>query len=483
MAMSVPAGPPEAPFVPRALAIIAMTAALFALTLRIFYPGVMTYDARYIHAYIAEGRAGDWQSPLMTTVWAAIDPIAPGAGSMFLLIATFYWLGFTVLALTLARRSLWLGVATLVLALAPPAFVFVGIIWRDMLFAAAWLLAAALVFAVADRHGAWRIAAQTIAIALLVFGFLLRPNALFAAPILAAYLVWPERFEIKRTLVLYVPVVVALAILEPVVYYGVLDARHQSPIHAILVFDLAGITHFAKANAFPVTWTPGETAMLIGSCYQPTEFDIYWTREPCQFVMERLEADKIFGSPALVEAWWRAILAHPLAYLEHRVALMANFLVNQNLTMWTVDIANPDRVVFADNRWFMAIKAVNDRLAPTPLFRAGLWLLLCMLWCAVAWRRRATASGAFVIGVCGSGVIYVATFFPVGLSSDFRYALWAVLAGLAGTAVIAVREPTPAGAGQDTGRPGTPAQPGAIAEKASYSAALRPAPEPNRRSM
>jgi hypothetical protein len=428
----------------RPLPVIAITAACFALTLRIFYPGVMTYDAKYVYSYIAAGRAGDWQSPLMTALWAAIDPIAPGAGSMFLLIAALYWLGFAVLALTLARRSSWLGVAALVLALAPPALVFVGIIWRDVLFAAAWLLAAAMVFAVADQRGAWRSAAQSIAIGLLVFGFLLRPNALFAAPVLAAYLVWPARFDLKRAAVLYVPAVVALALFEPVVYYGMLDARHENPLHAIFVFDLGGITHFAKSNQFPVAWTADESALLTASCYRPTEFDIYWTREPCRFVMAKLEADKIFGSPALVEAWWRALTAHPLAYLQHRSALMANFLTTQNLTMWTIDIADPTRVVFADNRWFMALKAVHDRLAPTPLFRVGSWLLLCMLWCAVAWRRRTTASGAFAIGVCGSAVVYIATFFPAGVSSDFRYALWAVLAGLASAAALAVREATPA---------------------------------------
>jgi hypothetical protein len=119
---------------------------------------------------------------------------------------------------------------------------------------------------------------------------------------------------------------------------------------------------------------------------------------------------------------------------------MKNFLAHQNLTMWTIDIAHPDQVVFADNPWFMGLKALHDRLAPTPLFRAGTWLLLCVLWCVLAWRRRATPSGAFVLGVCGSAVVYLATFFPVGVASDFRYALWAVLAALAGAVMMAVRE-------------------------------------------
>ncbi len=428
----------------RALPVVALALAGFALTLRVFYPGVMTWDAWYVHSYIAAGQAGDWQSPLMTALWAVIDPIAPGSASMFLLFATVYWLAFVTLGLALARRSAWLGIVAVALALTPSAFVFVGIIWRDMLFASVWLLAAALAFAVAEQRGVRRLAAQAVALALLVFAFLLRPNALFAAPILAAYLVWPARFDLKRAAILYVPAALVLAALVPLVYYGMLGAKHEKPLHAIFVFDLAGITHFTKINQFPVAWTADEDAMLTGRCYQPTDFDNYWTRDPCGFVMKKLEAEKLFGAPALTEAWLRALATHPLAYLEHRAAVTANFLFAQTLTMWTVDIAHPDRIVFADNSWFMALKATHDRLASTPLFRAGAWLALCMLWCALAWRRRATPSGAFVLGTCGSAVVYMATFFPVGVAGDFRYALWAVLAGLAGTVVMAVREGKPA---------------------------------------
>jgi hypothetical protein len=71
----------------------------FGLTLLIFYPGVMTYDAKFVYEDIAKGTMGDWQSPVMARLWGLIDPIAPGAASMFLLIAATYWLGFGVLSL------------------------------------------------------------------------------------------------------------------------------------------------------------------------------------------------------------------------------------------------------------------------------------------------------------------------------------------------------------------------------------------------
>src|SRR5476651_1634986 len=146
---------------------ISMVAAGFGLTLLVFYPGVWTYDARFVYQDIAKGFRGDWQSPVMVVLWSLIDPIAPGAGSMFLLAVTLYWLGFGLLAFKLAHRSIWIAAALVLLALAPPAFVFIGILWRDVLFASAWLLAAALAFAVADRGPKLRIPIQVLALGLL----------------------------------------------------------------------------------------------------------------------------------------------------------------------------------------------------------------------------------------------------------------------------------------------------------------------------
>src|ERR1700687_6468399 len=76
------------------LAVAALIAAGYGLTLAIFYPGIMTFDAKFVYGYIARGELGDWQSPVMTVLWGVIDPIAPGPGSMFLLTATSYWPGF-----------------------------------------------------------------------------------------------------------------------------------------------------------------------------------------------------------------------------------------------------------------------------------------------------------------------------------------------------------------------------------------------------
>jgi hypothetical protein len=434
----MPTSPDSAPAQPphprRSIVLVCALAAIgFGLTLWVFYPGVWTYDARFVYQDIAKGFRGDWQSPAMIVLWSLIDPIAPGAGSLFLLIATLYWLAFGLLAFMVARRSIWLSVALVLLALSPPAFVFVGTLWRDVLFACLWLLAGVLAFVGAGREAKWRIPMQTLAFGLLALGLLLRPNALIAAPILLAAILWPAQFSWKRAAILFVPAGLGLFGLVQVVYYGALGAVRQHPLHPILVYDLAGISHFAKQNRFPVAWSEPEVQLLLNGCYKPTEWDIYWRFEPCQFVMKRLESEKIFGTPALAAAWRRAVTQHPIAYLQHRASFMWNFLAGgENLTMWVQNIDDQPNLIFADRPVFVALRTIHDALKPTPLFRAGSWVLLCIAVCSLAWRRRNTPEGAFALGICGSAAIYTLTFFAVGVASDFRYAYWAVLAGMAG---------------------------------------------------
>jgi hypothetical protein len=204
-----------------------------------------------------------------------------------------------------------------------------------------------------------------------------------------------------------------------------------------MVFDLGGITHFAQENQFPVTWSESETTKLLNTCYRPTEWDIYWRIEPCEFVMHKLEGEeKLFGTSAVTTAWARAIARHPIAYLQHRASFMWNFLTGANLTMWVADVEHPTANVFADRRAFGALMSVHDALKRTPLFRAGTWLLLCIAVCGFAWQRRDTREGTFAVGVCGSAAVYVLTLFGAGVASDFRYSYWAVLAGIVGMVVV-----------------------------------------------
>lgn len=430
---SQPERPPSRLLMASAAALVAIG---FGVTLLIFYPGIMTFDAKYVYEDIAKGTYGDWQSPVMVWLWGLIDPIAPGAGSVFLLTATTYWLGFGILSVALASRGKAGALMLPLLAMTPPALALAGVIWRDILLATCWLLAAAVAFAVSEQRSPVRWTGQALALALVILGVLLRPNALLAAPVLAAYAVWISRVTLLKTLVFCIPAAIVLFGIVQVVYYGMLDAKRQHPLQTIMIFDLGGISHFAKQNQFPVEWSEAENAMLLNKCYQPTLWDIYWRLDPCDFVMRKVEREKgLFGTPAISRAWLQAILRHPVAYLQHRSAFMWNFLAADNLTMWTADVEHPTQKVFVDRDAFNAMVSVHDLLKPTPLLRAGFWLLACMAVCCLGWRRSPAREAAFALGVCGSATIYVLSFYAVGVASDFRYGYWAVLATMAGAVV------------------------------------------------
>ena len=413
--------------------ILLLLAAGYALTILVFQPGYLTIDARYLYNDTIAWNFPDWQSPVMGLLWWLIDPLAPGAMSMFLLIASLYWLGFGVLAFTVAGQARWLGIVTPFLALSPPAFFFVGMIWRDILFGVIWLIAAVLPLAVAGRDGRVRVPVQIVALLLVALGVLLRPNAIFAAAILGIYVLWPARFDLRRTTLWFLPAVVVCYALVPAVYYGLIGAKRTHPLHSLMVFDLGGITHFTGANQFPVTWNDAETALLTGRCYNGKLWDVYWYQEPCKFVMKRLERpdDVIFGTPRLSRAWRQAILAHPLAYLHHRATFMSNFLARPNLVLPYLDWEGP-QATYGRNEFFRPLLDLHQQIERTILFRPGLWLALAITIGAAAWPTRRVPAGTFAVGVTGSATIYVMTFFAVGVASDFRYAYWCVLAVLAG---------------------------------------------------
>jgi hypothetical protein len=300
-----------------------------------------------------------------------------------------------------------------------------------------WLLAAAIVFAVSERDRAIRLTGQGLALALITLGVLLRPNALLAAPMLVAYAIFVSRLSLRKAVIVFVPSAIAFFGIVQLVYYGLLDAKRQHPLQTIMIYDLGGISHFAKQNQFPVTWREAEAEKLLNGCYRPTMWDIYWRLEPCDFVMRKVEREEhLFGTSAIPKAWVAAVLRHPIAYLQHRSAFMWNFLAGDNLVMWTADVERNGTNVFADRAAFNGLVRVQDALKPTPVFRPVFWLLACVVLCVIGSRRHPSREAAFALGVCGSATIYVLSFYAVGVASDYRYGYWAVLAALAGGVVI-----------------------------------------------
>jgi hypothetical protein len=432
-------------FARRAL-VLALVASGFAMTWRVFAPGIVNWDSGWIRDMARTGRFEDWQSPVMGLIWREIERLGiEGSFGMFALTILLFWTGVALLALHAARTSTPRAVIVVLMGLAPPVFVILGVVWRDVFFASLWLLAVALAVTSLDQPARTRWLLRGLAIVLILVGYLCRSNALFAAPVLLVYAVRPEAFAWKRLAVAYVPLVVALFALMQVMFYGVLQAERKNALHSVFVFDLAGISHFSGQSVFPVTYTPEQTRMIETSCYNPAYWDAVWLWEPCSFVMKGLTKpdDPWFGTPRLRPVWLRAIVSNPVAYVRHRLAYFNALLTRQNLVLWTIDVLNPEVFkgqpqIRTDDPVFMAHRRLTETLhATTPLYRTGLYLGLAMVLTVIGWRRRDDAQGALALASGLSAVVFVSTYAVFGVAAEYRYGLWATFAALFGLAMVA----------------------------------------------
>jgi len=432
-------GIPEHPGWPELLLAAAFVIAGWAFCFYMLLPGAASYDALYVYEDAYAGKYGDWQPPLFGVIWLWLEHLfGTGAVAINGPTLTFYWLAFFLLFLGLRRTGTRLAWLALLLPLAPPLLVLQGIVWRDVVFSTLWVLSAALVFAASDRPAPVRLAATVVALLLFVLGFWLRPNAIFAAVPLFAYIVWPQNFRWKRLFLSAVPVCLVLQGSASLINYSWLNAVERHPTHSIMVFDLAGISQFTGQNVFPVAdWTPEQITKVTTQCYDPGYWDsVWWMRADCAFIMKRLDGDspgsaRIFGTPALTSAWIAAIEAHPLAYLQHRLAHFRMVMLARTMVMFDHTDDPTLRFAFTGNDTYKAFSTAMHWLQDnTPLFYGLPWLLLAGAVLLIGLVVQDGRAKAAILGLSMSGVIFTLTYLPFGVAAEYRYVYWTVFSGL-----------------------------------------------------
>ncbi len=416
------------------------------LTWWLFYPGIATHDSIVVYDQSYAGNFGDWQPPLLGWMWTHLEPfVGYGPRALFLPTSVIFWASLFTMFLALRRSSRWPAWFMLAIGFLPPLLALLGVIWRDVIFAACWLLAFALVFVVVEAPRFWRLLAFAVAFVFFMIGFLIRPNALFAAAPILVYLISPRTFSWKRQILFGLPLIVALQVVSSLVNYGWLEARRESAIHSVLVFDLTGITHFADKNVFPIDdWTPEQVEKVKTICYEPTYWDaIWWPR--CSFAMARINRDipkgsKLFGSDTLRQAWQRAIIANPIPYVQHRLNYFNALMTAKMLVIFNQSQSGQHRFFFLKDKSFKTFESGIEWLNEnTPLFRGWPWLLLSVLSFVAALFWSNGPSKAATLALTLSSIIYTATYVVFGVAAEYRYVYWTVLASLVAAGMVAAQ--------------------------------------------
>ena len=411
----------------------ALPLAAAAAVLAGFWPGLMTWDAAREYGMALGGPIDDWHPPAMIWLWRHLLGVAAGPGPMLAVQMALYGAGWALLAGSVARAGrAGTAIALGACAFMPIALALEGAVLKDSLMAGALLAAAGLL----ALGGRWRRAG---AVALLLAAATLRFNA-FLACLPLIWMALPDRWRggWRAAMALTVSAV-ALVAATPIVN-RLIGARASHVELSQILFDLGGITRFARVDAFPPVAGVDDPVRVDDGCYDPALWDAYawWTAAPCPIGWAN--AGAILTRPgASPTGWWLGQIAqHPLAYAEHRVAHW-----NRNLHLWVAggpvqivpDQPRPNPYGFEVQPTVIASFAFTAATAHASLpFGWPAW------WLAVAAGVLILAptlpSRTVIAPLAASALLYGCGYLVLSVASDLRYHLWTMLAALA-AAVLA----------------------------------------------
>ena len=376
----------------------------------------------------------DWHPPIMSLLWAACDALVAGPALMFAgqVVALFGSLvclarsaGWTV-----SRRASFVVVCGLV----PPTFVIAATILKDTQMALALLLATILLQRALARR---MLAATFLALLLLFYGTAVRHNAVFATlPLCVAWLlvtssVAHRPLRVRSAFV--AAVFLSLAMLGGGILANRAITRFAASTHigqSLYWFDLAGIAARTGANVFPVFATERISDLATSAS---AAYDVASVNPILFFDLDLLTADPAELS-ALADSWRAAVRDHPSAYLSHRFEFAGRaygLIGSEVYAPFNKGISPNDLgVSLARPRVTNAVLWLLKPIRHGPFFRGWPFLLIGAASLVIAYRRRARHR-ALAACLVASSTLYVAAFIFIGVSADFRFMSWSVVAAFA----------------------------------------------------
>ncbi|WP_051124682.1 hypothetical protein [Sphingomonas sp. PAMC 26605] len=404
-------------------------------SLALFWPGIITYDGIAQFGQALADEYEDWHPPIMARLWHGLHGVfGGGAEPMLLLQMALYWMGFGLIAATLARDGRRrAAVVVLLLAVLPLYVGWQGVVLKDTQMLGAMLAAAGILAWWRLRGARPPLAALLVVATLLSYATLVRSNAVFATVPLVVLLVGPKPWWARAVTTL--GAVVAVLVLAQAINHRVLGAGTSGVERTEAFYDLSAIA--AQDPQHAVGLTAGEARAVVAlRCVKPFFWDPLGTPDRCGPTLERLHG--LTAAP-LYRLLGEAIVRHPLAYATHRLAHLNSterWIVPAN---WpsavppgvteanTVGLRSPGP---AAARW-QALARIN---AETPLGWPIVWLVLAICAFVVALRRDPAPMRDFAIALLASAIALEASFSVLSIASDLRYHLWPMVA----TALAAV---------------------------------------------
>ncbi|MCP1270276.1 glycosyltransferase family 39 protein [Acetobacter cerevisiae] len=416
------------------------------LNIRATMPGYLYDDSKLVLDEIEHNHLNDWHSPFYAWLWQQFTKILPGPEFITIFNISGLWLGCLGIALATRRRLGWkAGLFTLV-PLMPGMQNLTGTVVIDTTMNVFFLIAIVFSLLSLSTERAGTIACfMFLSVASVTGAVLVRNNAIFAAlPLLlvnAALCVRHTRSGHGRRLVF-------AASLCGVVLAGsaVKHALKPAPWHPIISLEvkhLQQLSYYEQKNLFPGQWSAEQDHRILRSCdkFNNWDNDAGWGH--CGFIFNAANHSDD-SRHALSKAWIQAVATHPFEFFLSSLPTYRVALFNPMRTVMMFNGSVPGvKISWQDQEpWHGYLHALHAHYIESRfnfklgrpcmgIFLSSLALIACFVT-----RTRLDGYDRVFCAVMISGLVYLFTFLPINVATEYRYYLWGLLAAELGAVYV-----------------------------------------------
>jgi hypothetical protein len=388
------------------------------------WPGFMSPDSLQQLGQARSHEYSDGHPPLMSALWSLVEHVIQGPAGMLVIQSTTFVIGLFLILRRHFASPLAAAIAAVAITWFPPVFTPMGVIWKDCQMAGFLMLGIGL-FGDERRIPSW------IGLAVIALAIGMRHNASAAALPLVLVLFQSRRLAGRSRTV----AALGLWLAVTVAAFGAnrLLTKHQDHawFYSTGPADIVGILNDAHQR-----YSDEELRKILeGTPLVPTERLMYHAWHSYDVTMWWPAVNgpqRLFNWPeneghrqALRRAWRTLVIAHPYAYLHHRLNMFRTML---GLKKGYADypIVAPVWRARADASYQLVAPSQDgfgrslDWLGKTFLFRPFIYFFAAI---ALAWLMRRSREP---LALLSSGLLYELTFIPFTPSIEYRYSHWMI---------------------------------------------------------
>lgn len=403
---------------------LAICAAGFIYSLMAFFPGWMSVDSVIQYHQAKYDSYTDWQPVLLAWWWNKLDGIYSGPGLFLVQDCLLYWGAFYLFASGAAVRF---GRQAWLLPLAgfwPGLLIPLAFIWKDIVFGISIFFTWSLVF-----HAYWKgrrlyAAEWLVGLLLCILAVGVKPNGLIVVPFLLFVVLdreFPSFFANRsRQLVSLFLIIPVLSFALAAISMNVVEHKkiiHESNLQYIATHDIAGILALTGQNFMPsyITENASDKKIEIKSMYYSGGNNLLFFNS----AMGNLTTRNPDDLSELYRNWRQAVIAQPIPYLRHRLAVFNEFIRMGSLTPgWIGDpgiVKNEFGLTFTENSFSEQLMRWPQRL---PVIFLP-WAYILALSIAGAALSFSPVDRKLVSMFCLSALAFIAPHFFIAPAADY----------------------------------------------------------------